>query len=126
MHEMGIANSVLHAVRTEMQRHPGAYPSKVCIRVGQMAAVDEDALRFCFEAITRETDFEGLGLEVEVCPVRYRCRQCGQEFVVEDYLFRCPDCSSLETECTGGDELELAYMEVEEHGTSTVGTQSTQ
>lgn len=126
MHEMGIANSVLHAVRSEMQHHPGAYPSKVCIRVGQMAALDEDALRFCFEAITRDTDFESLELEVEVCPLRYCCRQCGHEFAVQDYLFRCPNCSSFKTECIGGDELELAYMEVEEHGTSTVGTQSTQ
>ena len=126
MHEMGIANSVLHAVRTEMQRYPGAYPSKVCVRVGQMAAIDQDALRFCFEAITRETDLEALQLEVEVCPLRYCCRRCGCEFVVQDYLFRCPDCASLETECIGGDELELAYMEVEEYGTSTVGTQSTQ
>ena len=126
MHEMGIANSVLHAVRTEMQRYPGACASKVCVRVGQMAAIDQDALRFCFEAITRETDLEALQLEVEVCPLRYCCRRCGCEFVVQDYLFRCPDCASLETECIGGDELELAYMEVEEHGTSPVGTQSTQ
>jgi hydrogenase nickel incorporation protein HypA/HybF len=126
MHEMAIANSVLHAVRTEMQRYPGAYPSKVCLRVGQMAAIDQDALGFCFEAITRETDLEGLELEIEVCPLRYRCRQCGREFVIQDYLFRCPDCASLETECVGGDELELAYLEVEEHGTSTAGTQSTQ
>jgi hydrogenase nickel incorporation protein HypA/HybF len=126
MHEMGIANSVLHAVRSEMQRYPGAYPSKVCVRVGQMAAIDQDALRFCFEAITRETDLEALALEVEVCPVRYRCRRCGRDFVVQDYLFRCPQCASPETECVGGDELELAYLEVEDHGTSTVGTQSTQ
>jgi hydrogenase nickel incorporation protein HypA/HybF len=126
MHEMGIANSVLHAVRSEMQRYPGAYPSKVCLRVGQMAAIDQDALRFCFEAITRETDLEALQLEVEVSPVRCCCRQCGHDFVVQDYLFRCPSCASPETECVGGDELELAYLEVEQHGTSTVGTQSTQ
>jgi len=126
MHEMGIANSVLNAVRTEMQRYPESYPSKVCVRVGQMAAIDQDALRFCFEAITRETDLEALQLEVKVCPLRCRCRRCGREFVVRDYLFRCPDCASLETDCIGGDELELAYMEVEEYGTSTVGTQSTQ
>lgn len=124
MHEMGIANSVLHAVRTEMRRCPGAYPCRVGLRIGQMAAIDQDALRFCFEAITRETDLEKLVLEFEVCPLRYRCRRCGRDFVVQDYLFRCPDCASLETDCIGGDELELAYLEVEEHGTSSVATQS--
>lgn len=90
-----------------------------------MAAIDQDALRFCFEAITRETDLETLALEIEVCPLRYHCRRCGRDFVVQDYIFRCPDCASLETECVGGDELELAYLEVDEHGTSTVATQST-
>jgi hydrogenase nickel incorporation protein HypA/HybF len=126
MHELGIANSVLEAVRTEMQRYPEAHPSKVCVRIGEMAAIDQEALRFCFEAITRESELEALELEIEVCPRRHRCLDCGRDFVVHDYLFRCPDCASLETKCISGDELELAYLEVEEHGTSTVGTQSTE
>jgi len=125
MHELGIANSVLHAMQAEMRRYPGAYPSRIGLRVGQMTAVDEAALRFCFEAITRETDFESVILEIEICPLRYRCPQCARDFIVQEYVFRCPSCANLETECVGGDELELAYLEVEEHGTSTVGAQST-
>lgn len=126
MHEMGIANSVLFAVRKEMESYPQGCPSKVCVRIGEMAAIDQDALRFCFEAMTQETELEGLGLEIEFCPRRHRCAECGREFAVQDFDFRCPDCASLNTECISGDELELAYLEVEEHGTSTVGTQSTQ
>lgn len=126
MHEMGIANSVLEAVRTEMLRYPGTYPTKVGVRIGEMTAVDEEALRFCFHAISRETDLESLMLEVEFCPRRHSCLVCGHEFAVQNYDFRCPRCASLETHCCGGDELELAYVEVEEYGTSCVGTQSTQ
>ncbi len=55
MHEMGIASSVLEAVRAEAARQ-GALPCKVGLRVGELAALDEDALRFCFEAITRGTE----------------------------------------------------------------------
>ena len=126
MHEMGIANSVLQAVHNEMRRYPESYASKVCVRIGQMAAVDQDSLRFCFEAITRETEFERLQLEVEICPLKYHCTRCGGDFVVHDYDVRCPACASVETQCISGDELELAYLEVEEYGTSAVGTQSTQ
>lgn len=127
MHEMGIANSVLEAVRIEMQKYPEAHPSKVCVRIGEMAAIDQDALRFCFDAIKADTALEDLELAIEVCARRHRCLRCRREFVVQDYLFRCPDCASLETECISGDELQLAYLEVEEeHGTSTAGTQSTQ
>ena len=123
---MGIANSVLEAVRTEMGRHPGTYPCRVGVRIGEMAAIDQDALRFCFEAIVRETDLESLKLGIEVCPLRYRCQACGRDFVVRDYDAHCPQCAGLDTTCIGGDELELAYLEVEEYGPSAVGAKSTQ
>lgn len=123
---MGIANSVLEAVRTEMQRHPGTLPRKVGMRIGEMAAVDQESLRFCFDALNRDTAFESLQLEVEICPRRHRCLQCGRVLVVRDYDFRCPECASLDTKCIGGDELELLYLEVEDHGENTVGAKSTE
>jgi hydrogenase nickel incorporation protein HypA/HybF len=126
MHEMGIANSVLEAVRTEMALHPGTYPCKVGVRIGEMAAIDQDALRFCFEAIILETDLESLELGIEFCPRRHRCQACAREFIVRDYDSRCPQCESLETKCISGDELELAYLEVEEYGPCPVGAKSTQ
>jgi hydrogenase nickel incorporation protein HypA/HybF len=126
MHEMGIANSVLEAVRTEMGLHPGTYPCKVGVRIGEMAAIDQAALRFCFEAIILETDLASLELGIEVCPRRHRCLICGHEFNVRDYDSRCPRCATFETTCISGDELELAYLEVEEYGASTAGAKSTQ
>ncbi|MGA7567014.1 MAG: hydrogenase maturation nickel metallochaperone HypA [Terriglobales bacterium] len=126
MHEMGIANSVLEAVRTEMRRYPGTYPCKIGVRIGEMAAIDQDALRFCFEAMIQETDLAALELGIEFCPRRHRCQGCGCEFVVHDYDSRCPQCASLATTCITGDELELAYLEVEEYGPSTTGAKSTQ
>lgn len=123
---MGIANSVLEAVRIEMGRYPGKFPCKVGVRIGEMAAIDQDALRFCFEAIILETDLEALELGIEVCSRRHRCQACTEEFVVRDYNSRCPKCASLETTCVSGDELELAYLEVEEYGPSAVGAKSPQ
>jgi hydrogenase nickel incorporation protein HypA/HybF len=124
MHELGIASSVLEAVKKEVARHDGARPHKVGLRIGEMAAIDQESLRFCFEAITRETEFESLQLEVEFCPRRHRCGNCTNEFVIQDYNFRCPECASLETQCISGDELELAFLEVDEYGTCTAGTKS--
>jgi hydrogenase nickel incorporation protein HypA/HybF len=125
MHEMGIANSVLEAVRSEMVRYPESYPCKVGVRIGEMTAIDQEALRFCFDAIILETELESLELGVEVCPRRHRCQVCGNEFAVCDYDSRCPQCASLETTFISGDELELAYLEVEEYGSSAVGAKST-
>jgi hydrogenase nickel incorporation protein HypA/HybF len=125
MHEMGIASSVLEAVRTEMRRYPESYPCKVGVRIGEMAAIDPEALRCWFEAMILDTDLASIELAIEVCPRRHRCLACGHEFVVHDYDCSCPKCSSLGTTCISGDELELAYLEVEQYGSSTVGAKST-
>src|SRR6266568_9170384 len=122
MHEIGIANSILDAVRTESACHPGAIPRKVAVRIGELAAVDDQALRFAFDVLTRDTELEFLQLEIEICPRRQRCGACGTEVSVVSYQIKCPQCGKERTECIGGEQLELAYLElqeVEEHEPST-------
>ena len=114
MHELSIAQSVLEAVRAEAGRRPGARVCKVGLRVGELAGLDPEALRFGFEVLVRGTDLETLQLEIEYCPRRQRCSQCGNEFVARDYEITCPGCGAGRTECIGGDELEIAYLEIEE------------
>ncbi len=68
MHEVGIAHSILEAVRTEMKPYADAKPVKVTVRVGAMSGVDRDSLSFCFEAITLGTPFEKVILAIEDAP----------------------------------------------------------
>lgn len=119
MHELSIAQSVLEAVQAEAARHPGSKPVKVSLRIGELAAVDPDALQFSFEALTHESDLEGLQLDIEFCPRRHRCLDCGTEFNVEDFDFRCSKCQSTRNECISGDQLDMKYLELEEHEPST-------
>ena len=74
MHEMGIANSVLESIRTEAQRFPGRHIYKVGVRIGELAGVDPEAMRFCFEALVRDTDLEPLALEIDYRPRRHECQ----------------------------------------------------
>lgn len=113
MHELSIANSVLEAVRAEIQRRPGARLLKVGLRVGELAGVDPEALSFSFQALVQGTEFEPASLEIEPRPRRQHCRECGRDFTVREYDLTCPHCAATRTECIGGDELELAYLEIE-------------
>jgi hydrogenase nickel incorporation protein HypA/HybF len=65
MHEIGIANSILDAVRNEAKSHAPARPSKVGVKIGEMAGVDPDSLAFCFEALVKGSDLEPLELEIQ-------------------------------------------------------------
>ncbi|HTZ48828.1 MAG TPA: hydrogenase maturation nickel metallochaperone HypA [Verrucomicrobiae bacterium] len=114
MHEIGIASSILESVAAEAQRHPGAQVIAVGVRIGELSAVDKDALDFAFECITRETEWEHLKLEVEWCPRRQKCLACEEEFIVKDLNLVCPRCGADNSTCIGGTELDIAYLELEE------------
>jgi hydrogenase nickel incorporation protein HypA/HybF len=114
MHEMGIASSVLDAVRAESRRFPEGHVHKVGLRIGELAGVDPESVRFCFDALVRGSDLEPLALEIEYRSRRHVCAACGQSFAAANENSACPACGSADASFSGGDELEIAYLEVED------------
>lgn len=114
MHELSIASSILDAVAKEAKRRPQAHFLKVGLRIGELAAVDRDALTFGWEALTKDSAWEGLALEIEHVPRRQRCTACQHEFESSEFMTACPKCAELMTVTIQGDELDIAYLEVEE------------
>ncbi len=114
MHELSIAEAILERVAAEAERHPGARLTRVGVKVGELSGVDPEALSFGFECLVKDTPWEPLALEIQVCPRVQRCTACAHEFAAGLFETGCPKCGSEQTTCVAGEELDLAYMEVEE------------
>ncbi len=114
MHEIGIASAIIEASQAEAERRTGAKLVRIGIRIGVLAGVNNDALRFAFTALTQGTELDTVGFEIQECPRRNRCLSCGYEFETALYSNPCPRCSSPGVALVGGDELDLAYVELEE------------
>ena len=83
------------------------------LRIGRLAAVVEDSLKFCFEIITKDSPLEGAELVIETVPVVLRCRDCGHGWEVEGPVFTCPECKEGSVEIVSGRELEISSLEIE-------------
>ncbi|MEI9977597.1 MAG: hydrogenase maturation nickel metallochaperone HypA [Edaphobacter sp.] len=114
MHEIGIANAIIEAGQAETARHAGSKLLRIGVRIGTLAGVDNDALRFAFAALTQGTQLDGVGFEIQSCPRRNLCLGCGHEFESALYSEPCPRCASEQIILAGGEELDLAYVELEE------------
>jgi hydrogenase nickel incorporation protein HypA/HybF len=114
MHELSIAASILEAAQREAALRQNALLQKIAVRVGELAAVDPESLRFGFEMLTKGTELEPVALELEFIARTNRCADCGAEFTVKDLDFRCPACGGHDTSFLRGDELEIAYLELED------------
>ncbi|MCW2531970.1 MAG: hypA1 [Blastococcus sp.] len=106
MHELSITQSVVDAVT---ERTGTASVTGVRLRVGRLAGVVPDAMRFCFELVTAGTPLEGAVLEIEEPEGRGRCRTCHAEFPLPDLVLLC-DCGSADVEVLAGRELAIASV----------------
>lgn len=113
MHEMSITKSMLEAVREEMDRNGMALLRNIKIRVGELTAVEPEALRFCFEASTKGTPMQGAALEIEEVPLTGKCLACGTVFRIEGFRSSCPSCGAREIERLTGTELDIVSIEAE-------------
>lgn len=115
MHELSIAASVVDAVAESLRKYPGARVLQVRLRVGKLAAVDEESLQFCWGIATEGTALAGARLAVTAVPVTVHCPACGAVGELESLQdFRCPRCGDPATDVRGGRELEIEAVEIEE------------
>ncbi|MBW2039741.1 MAG: hydrogenase maturation nickel metallochaperone HypA [Deltaproteobacteria bacterium] len=114
MHELAIAQSLLEIVEQEALPYSGARVTRVKLLIGKLSGVVPDALRFAFEVISQGGIAEGASLDIQEVPLRLRCHQCGEVFVVDDPFMTCPRCEGPEVEMVSGRELEIRSMEIDD------------
>ncbi len=114
MHELGIANSILTAVREEASRHTGSRLVAVGVQIGELSGVSPDALVFSFETLVKGTELDPLELRIDNIPRRQHCPSCNFDFDVENYATNCPHCGERRTHLIGGDEINIIYVEYDE------------
>ena len=112
MHEMAIAEGIFDIAKEYAARENSARITKIGLLIGEMAGVEEEALRFCFSALTRETLAEGATLSIKRVPLIGRCASCGHEQPVEKYNFICPKCGGG-LAVASGRELRVEFLEMD-------------
>ncbi|WP_149181516.1 hydrogenase maturation nickel metallochaperone HypA [Streptomyces sp. TRM49041] len=118
MHELSIATSVVEAVEDVVREHGAEGVESVRLRVGALAGVVPDALRFCFDLAAEGTPVAGAVLVVEDVAARARCAGCDGAFAVGSPPdLTCPECGASAAELLAGRELEIAGVGLVQPGT---------
>jgi hydrogenase nickel incorporation protein HypA/HybF len=104
MHEFGLAEGVLAAVR---QRAAGRRVAGIRVRFGVRHAVDAESLAQAFGMIAEGSEAAGAAVELVTVPAEVSCRGCGFTGQTADVLTACPRCAGQDVSVTGGDEMTL-------------------
>lgn len=111
MHELGITQTIVAIVA---EHAGGNLVKRVTLEIGQLSAVEPDAIRFCFDVCCQGTVLEGATLEIIEIPGLGRCRHCGAAVPLTQPFGICDRCGSVKLDIVGGEELKIKEMEVDE------------
>jgi hydrogenase nickel incorporation protein HypA/HybF len=113
MHEVSLVESMVALVEDERLRQAFSRVRVIRVHLGALGHVEPEALRFCFDAVTRGTIADGAQLTIVTIPGEGRCSDCHRTVPMDDRFADCPLCGNASVRLTAGDELRLAELEVE-------------
>jgi len=82
------------------------------LRIGTLAGVEPDALRFTHEVVWKGTLAEGAALMIEEVQAECWCQPCAAPFPADGGVCECPRCGAISRELRQGRELQLASLEL--------------
>lgn len=113
MHEMSLAIEVIAIVEDAARQQNFRRVRSLWLEVGQLAAVEADAMRFCFDAVSRGTLAEGATLNVVEVAGQGLCFNCNRTVPLAALYDSCPACGGHPVRATGGTEMRVKELEVE-------------
>ena len=115
MHELSIATSIVETVQEHVAGAGGGEVRRVTLRIGRLAGVHEESLRFSFDLVREGTPLANAELAVIDVPVRIWCPTCAAEVELPGVQsFACPACSTRSGDIRAGRELDLESIEFAE------------
>ena len=122
MHEMGIALQIIDIATASIPADmKDARIERVNLKIGKLAAVVPESLRFCFDVAVKDTPLEGAGLSIEELPVVARCQECHTEWTLDGPAFSCKNCKSGNLDIVSGRELDIESIEIAEEDSNVSG-----
>ena len=111
MHELALSESILELLLEQSRAAHLSRITRVVLEIGALSGVEPEALRFCFDAVTRNSAAEGAALHIAWREAAGACGRCGETFSLDSFMTPCPACGAYGVTPTAGLELRVSEFE---------------
>jgi hydrogenase nickel incorporation protein HypA/HybF len=112
VHELSVVAGLFELLESQAREHQAQKITGVKLRVGEFSGIVPELLESAFEIYRKGTIAAEARLEIEVVPVRVRCRTCGEDASMEED-YTCRGCRGRDFEILEGRELVVDKIELE-------------
>jgi hydrogenase nickel incorporation protein HypA/HybF len=109
MHELSLCTSIAKIVE---RTAAGRTVQRVRVDIGHLRQVVPETLAYSWEMVVWGTPLEAAKLEIRYVPAVIECLACGHHTELDEPVFRCAKCDSVETQVISGNELIVTSLDV--------------
>lgn len=113
MHEMSLAESVLQIIEEAASAQQFKRVRTVWLEIGQLSCVEKEAMRFCFDAVMRDSIAAQARLEINEIAGEGWCGTCACTVAIASLYEACPKCGKHGLKISSGDTMRVKELEVE-------------
>ncbi len=113
MHEISVVSNIIKIALKTAEENKLKVIEKIKIIVGSQHHLAPDLMEYAFTFFSENTIAEGAKLIIEKIPVIMICLDCKKEFKVQNQVYICPECSSVQLNMKSGRELIIENIEGE-------------
>ncbi len=112
MHELSLMETLGERVLGVAAAEGAEKVLAIRLRIGTLAGVDPEALRFAAEVVLADTLAAGATLTIEEIPATWWCQPCGADFTTPPDARACPRCGTLSGRLLRGQDLSLVSVDL--------------
>lgn len=112
MHEMSLAEGMIQLIEDQAKVQNFSEVTLVHLDIGKLSNVEVEAMRFCFDAVCKNTLAEGAELKISQSPGIGWCMDCECQVAYQQLYQPCPHCDGHKIQITGGNEMLIKELEV--------------
>jgi hydrogenase nickel incorporation protein HypA/HybF len=112
MHELSLMEALRDQALAAAHADGASRITAISLRVGELAGVELEALRFAFPVVMAGTIAAGAELRIESEPAECHCAACKAPFPAPDGCCDCPRCGAISRVLMRGRDLRLLALEV--------------
>ena len=112
MHELSLIEAVRDQALAAARAGGATRITAISLRIGSLAGVEPEALRFVHTVVMAGTIAAGAELRIDIEAAECHCTACDAPFPAPDGCCDCPRCGAISRQLLRGRDLRLLTLEV--------------
>jgi len=112
MHEYSVVQALLNQCEEIARENEATKIDKVICKIGVMSGIEIHLLKIAFDTFKEGTMCSQAEFIINEQKLKLRCRDCKDEYEVDEIIYKCRTCGSLGMDVIDGEDMYLMSLEM--------------